>query len=62
MEETNTKTVEDVETVDVYTAKGLLSVGHHRYLDVRTNEEFAKGHVEDALNIPYMFKTDEAFS
>lgn len=26
--------VEDVETVDVYTAKGLLSVGH-RYLDVR---------------------------
>lgn len=26
--------VEDVETVDVYTAKGLLSIGH-RYVDVR---------------------------
>uniref|UniRef100_A0A1J3CW90 Rhodanese-like domain-containing protein 19, mitochondrial n=1 Tax=Noccaea caerulescens TaxID=107243 RepID=A0A1J3CW90_NOCCA len=60
MEKTNTKTytVEDVENVDVYTAKGLLSVGH-RYLDVRTNEEFVKSHVEDALNIPYMFKTEE---
>ncbi|CAL9233305.1 unnamed protein product, partial [Arabidopsis halleri] len=58
MEETKPKTVEDVETVDIYTAKGFLSTGH-RYLDVRTNEEFAKGHVEDALNIPYMFQTDE---
>ncbi|KAL9841447.1 Protein HIGH ARSENIC CONTENT 1 [Arabidopsis thaliana] len=59
MEETNQRRdVEDVETVDVYTAKGFLSTGH-RYLDVRTNEEFAKSHVEEALNIPYMFKTDE---
>ncbi|KAL0758811.1 hypothetical protein Bca101_074961 [Brassica carinata] len=59
MEKTNTKTFEDVESVDVYTAKGLLTIGHHRYLDVRTNEEFAKSHFDDALNIPYMFKTDE---
>ncbi|KAF8112676.1 hypothetical protein N665_0062s0028 [Sinapis alba] len=58
MEKTNIKTVEDVETVDVYTAKGLLTVGH-QYLDVRTSEEFSKSHFEDALNIPYMFKTDE---
>ncbi|CAL8138775.1 unnamed protein product [Prunus armeniaca] len=29
-----TKRPEDVASVDVYTAKGLLSVGH-RYLDVR---------------------------
>lgn len=27
--------------------------------DFRTNEEFAKSHFDDALNIPYMFKTDE---
>lgn len=27
--------------------------------DCRTNEEFSKSHFEDALNIPYMFKTDE---
>ncbi|CAH8343116.1 unnamed protein product [Eruca vesicaria subsp. sativa] len=58
MEKRNTKTGEDVESVDVYTANGLLTVGH-RYLDVRTNEEFAKSHFKDALNIPYMFKTDE---
>ncbi|KAM0070214.1 putative Rhodanese-like domain-containing protein STR17/STR18/HARC1 [Helianthus debilis subsp. tardiflorus] len=25
----------------------------------RTNEEFSKSHVENALNIPYMFKTHE---
>ncbi|KAG2298258.1 hypothetical protein Bca52824_034730 [Brassica carinata] len=50
--------MKNVETVDVYTAKGLLTVGH-RYLDVRTSEEFSKSHFEDALNFPYMFKTDE---
>ncbi|PQM34524.1 rhodanese-like domain-containing protein 19 mitochondrial isoform X1 [Prunus yedoensis var. nudiflora] len=54
-----TKRPEDVASVDVYTAKGLLSVGH-RYLDVRTVEEFNKSHVENALNIPYMFITEEA--
>ncbi|KAH0983875.1 hypothetical protein GBA52_011052 [Prunus armeniaca] len=53
-----TKRPEDVASVDVYTAKGLLSVGH-RYLDVRTVEEFNKSHVENALNIPYMFITEE---
>ncbi|XP_010531545.1 PREDICTED: rhodanese-like domain-containing protein 19, mitochondrial [Tarenaya hassleriana] len=58
MGETNRKKVEDVETVDVYTAKGLLSVGH-RYLDVRTKEEFDKSHVEDALNVPYLFLSEE---
>ncbi|XP_021773845.1 protein HIGH ARSENIC CONTENT 1, mitochondrial [Chenopodium quinoa] len=49
---------EEAKSVDVYTAKGLLSTGY-RYLDVRTKEEFEKGHVEGALNIPYMFITEE---
>ncbi|XP_062027205.1 protein HIGH ARSENIC CONTENT 1, mitochondrial [Rosa rugosa] len=49
---------EDVTSVDVFTAKGLLSTGH-LYLDVRTNEEFNTSHVENAFNVPYMFKTQE---
>ncbi|KAK9287328.1 hypothetical protein L1049_015743 [Liquidambar formosana] len=53
-----TKRPEDVVTVDVHTAKDLLTSGH-RYLDVRTIEEFNKSHVEDALNAPYMFITQE---
>ncbi|KVH91640.1 protein HIGH ARSENIC CONTENT 1, mitochondrial [Cynara cardunculus var. scolymus] len=53
-----TKSVSDVVTVDVHEAKDLLNSGH-RYLDVRTNEEFNKSHVDNALNIPYMFITQE---
>ncbi|KAI8536989.1 hypothetical protein RHMOL_Rhmol10G0300000 [Rhododendron molle] len=50
----------EVQTVDVQGAKELITSGH-RYLDVRTEEEFNKGHVdvEDALNIPYMFNTPQ---
>ncbi|KAK9690786.1 hypothetical protein RND81_09G153800 [Saponaria officinalis] len=48
----------EIKNVDVYTAKGLSEIGY-RYLDVRTEEEFEKGHVDGALNIPYMFKTEE---
>ncbi|PIN15026.1 Rhodanese-related sulfurtransferase [Handroanthus impetiginosus] len=48
----------EVITVDVHTAKNLLNQGH-RYLDVRTEEEFKNGHVENALNIPYMFNTPQ---
>ncbi|KAF8028113.1 hypothetical protein BT93_E0885 [Corymbia citriodora subsp. variegata] len=51
------KKSEDVAIVDVYTAKGLLTVGH-QYLDVRT-EEFKKSHVENAANVPYMFSTPD---
>ncbi|KAL8549878.1 hypothetical protein ACS0TY_008643 [Phlomoides rotata] len=45
-----------VVTVDINVAKGLLNQGHV-YLDVRTEEEFKNGHLENALNIPYMFST-----
>ncbi|KAH0451568.1 hypothetical protein IEQ34_018867 [Dendrobium chrysotoxum] len=41
-------------TIDVHSTKTLMSSGH-RYLDVRTVEEFQKGHPEEALNVPYMF-------
>ncbi|XP_038901855.1 protein HIGH ARSENIC CONTENT 1, mitochondrial [Benincasa hispida] len=52
------KRPEDVVTVDVRVAKDLLQKGH-LYLDVRTVEEYNKGHVENALNVPYMFFTPE---
>ncbi|KAK7406825.1 hypothetical protein VNO78_08459 [Psophocarpus tetragonolobus] len=47
-----------VVTVDVRAAKGLLQTGCI-YLDVRTVEEFEKGHVDavNILNIPYMVNT-----
>ncbi len=50
----------EVVTVDVLAAKGLIDSGY-RYLDVRTVEEFKKGHVDVAniLNIPYLFITPE---
>ncbi|CAI9110950.1 OLC1v1011060C1 [Oldenlandia corymbosa var. corymbosa] len=48
-----------VVTVDVQATKDLLHSGPYRYLDVRTEEEFKNGHVENALNIPYMFNTPE---
>nr|GMD54846.1 thiosulfate sulfurtransferase 18-like isoform X1 [Ipomoea batatas] len=42
-----------IDNVDVHAAQDLLTKGH-RYLDVRTEEEFKEGHVKNALNIPYM--------
>ncbi|KAK1560725.1 hypothetical protein Q3G72_030167 [Acer saccharum] len=50
--------IEDVVSVDVHAAKDLLSSGH-RYLDVRTTEEFNKSHVNNSMNVPYLFKTQE---
>ncbi|KAJ4967337.1 hypothetical protein NE237_019186 [Protea cynaroides] len=52
-----------VVTIDVYKAKDLIHSGH-RYIDVRTTEEFKKGHldVENIVNIPYMFITPEGRS
>ncbi|KAI3960753.1 hypothetical protein MKW92_048494 [Papaver armeniacum] len=50
---------ETVSTVDVHAAKNLLDSSGFRYLDVRTVEEYNKSHVENAINIPYLFKTPE---
>ncbi|KAD0332305.1 hypothetical protein E3N88_44435 [Mikania micrantha] len=48
-------------TIDVLKANDLLHTSNYRYLDVRTEEEFKKGHVDfkDVLNIPNMFNTPE---
>ncbi|XP_022741814.1 receptor homology region, transmembrane domain- and RING domain-containing protein 1 [Durio zibethinus] len=48
----------EVVTIDVTEAKNLLQSGNI-YIDVRTVEEYKKGHVhaERILNIPYMFNT-----
>ncbi|KAK8687729.1 hypothetical protein V6N13_086529 [Hibiscus sabdariffa] len=56
----NFSTGSQVVTVDVTEAKHLLQSGHV-YVDVRTVEEFRKGHVEaeKIINIPYMFSTPE---
>ncbi|WOL09697.1 rhodanese-like domain-containing protein 17 isoform X2 [Canna indica] len=45
-------------TVDVHAAKALVNSGH-KYLDVRTAEEFKKGHPSEALNVPYLFFTPQ---
>ncbi|CAL5324223.1 unnamed protein product [Camellia sinensis] len=42
-------------SVPVRVAHELLQAGH-RYLDVRTAEEFSAGHAVGAINVPYMFK------
>lgn len=44
-----------ITTVPVQVAHELLNAGH-RYLDVRTSEEFAAGHIEGAVNVPYLYK------
>ncbi|KAG6549422.1 hypothetical protein Mapa_009142 [Marchantia paleacea] len=45
-----------IRSVPVQVARELLNVGH-RYLDVRTVKEFDGGHVEGAVNVPYMHKS-----
>ncbi|KAL3645652.1 hypothetical protein CASFOL_010832 [Castilleja foliolosa] len=45
-------------SIDVHAANKLLNQGY-TYLDVRTEEEFKIGHLENALNIVYMFNTPE---
>ncbi|XP_064989215.1 protein HIGH ARSENIC CONTENT 1, mitochondrial-like isoform X1 [Musa acuminata AAA Group] len=46
------KSAVDIVTVDGHEARGLVASGN-RYLDVRLEEDFEKGHAEGALNIPY---------
>ncbi|KAK7252972.1 hypothetical protein RIF29_37308 [Crotalaria pallida] len=50
----------EVVTIDVHAARGLLHSGYI-YLDVRTAEEFGKGHVDATkiINIPYMLNTSK---
>ncbi|KAK8710843.1 hypothetical protein V6N13_146152 [Hibiscus sabdariffa] len=50
----------EVVTIDVVEAKHLIQSGYV-YIDVRTVEEYKKGHVEaeKILVIPYMFNTPE---
>ncbi|KAF7809641.1 thiosulfate sulfurtransferase 18 [Senna tora] len=49
----------EVATIDVLQAKALIQKAHVYYLDVRTVEEFEKGHadVDKIINIPYMLYT-----
>ncbi|XP_017251928.1 thiosulfate sulfurtransferase 18 [Daucus carota subsp. sativus] len=51
----------EVVTIDVHATKDLMNSGNHRYLDVRTEEEFKNGHVDvkNIVNIPYMFETPQ---
>ncbi|CAH9088309.1 unnamed protein product [Cuscuta epithymum] len=48
-------------SVPVRVAHELLQAGH-RYLDVRSIEEFEAGHVAGAVNVPYMFKVGSGMS
>ncbi|XP_061367746.1 thiosulfate sulfurtransferase 18-like [Gastrolobium bilobum] len=49
-----------VVTIDVHAVKGLIQTGYV-YLDVRTVQEFEKGHVDadKIINIPYMLDTSK---
>uniref|UniRef100_A0A0D6QRL4 Rhodanese domain-containing protein n=1 Tax=Araucaria cunninghamii TaxID=56994 RepID=A0A0D6QRL4_ARACU len=49
------------KTVSVQVAHELVQAGH-RYMDVRTPEEFNAGHIEGSLNVPYMFKAGEGMT
>ncbi|KAL5168704.1 Rhodanese-like domain-containing protein 15, chloroplastic [Glycine soja] len=51
----NLEAVRVPTSVPVRVAYELLLAGH-RYLDVRTPEEFNAGHAPGAINIPYMFR------
>jgi len=44
-----------IRSVPVQVAHELINAGH-RCLDVRTREEYVAGHVEGAVNIPYLLK------
>ncbi|XP_061346073.1 thiosulfate sulfurtransferase 16, chloroplastic-like [Gastrolobium bilobum] len=51
----NLEAIQVPTSVPVRVAHELLLAGH-RYLDVRTLEEFNAGHAPSAINIPYMFR------
>ena len=46
-----------IQRIEPEEAKALLDLGEgYTYLDVRTVEEFAAGHVPDAINIPVLVR------
>ncbi|KAK4410445.1 Rhodanese-like domain-containing protein 15, chloroplastic [Sesamum angolense] len=49
----STASVPTPTSVPVRVAYELLQAGH-RFLDVRTTEEFSDGHVVGAVNVPFM--------
>ncbi|KAF3796429.1 Rhodanese-like domain-containing protein 19 [Nymphaea thermarum] len=49
---------ETIVTVNVHAAKDLIASGH-RFLDVRTKEEFSNGHLENSINVPFLFFTPQ---
>jgi len=50
-----------LRSVPVQVAHELINAGHH-CLDVRTQEEYSAGHVEGAVNIPYLVKAGPGMS
>ncbi|XP_071708545.1 rhodanese-like domain-containing protein 17 [Rutidosis leptorrhynchoides] len=58
---TQTSSESNIITIDVQKAKNLIRNDEYRYIDVRTEEEFMKGHIDldDVLNIPYMIDTPQ---
>ncbi|KAL8549912.1 hypothetical protein ACS0TY_008664 [Phlomoides rotata] len=49
------RNVQSPTSVPVRVANELLQAGH-RYLDVRTSDEFSSGHVVGAVNVPFMLR------
>lgn len=47
--------VPDVPSVDAAKAKELIGDKKFALLDVRTVEEYEKGHVAGSINVPYLF-------
>lgn len=47
--------VPDVPSVDATKAKELVEEKSYALLDVRTVEEYEKGHVAGSVNVPYLF-------
>ncbi|KAI4314697.1 hypothetical protein L6164_027581 [Bauhinia variegata] len=58
---TSLETIGVPTSVPVRVAHELLQAGH-RYLDVRTPEEFNAGHAPGAINIPYMCRVGSGMS
>ncbi|KMZ67809.1 Rhodanese-like domain-containing protein [Zostera marina] len=54
----NSSQPDQVQTIEVTAANDLIK-SQCRFLDVRTLEEFAKGHIQDAINISYFLFTSK---